>query len=197
MHAFLTDTRSRTAPPTDSGPTSGPPTARALFIGCSDAGVSPALLTGAAPGELYELRTAAQIIPRFRPGAHCGVGGTLEFALGVLGVRDVILCGHGNCTALHSLRRDPSVANLPLVHNWFSRAAHRTRADDAHQHAGPTSSTAAEQRHLLAQLHHLRTYPCVTRRLAKRQVTLHAWHHDDATGDVLAWDATRRSFRPM
>ncbi|GAA2682556.1 carbonic anhydrase [Streptomyces lunalinharesii] len=197
MHAFRTDTRSHPAPPADSGPTSGPPTARALFIGCSDAGVSPTLLTGAAPGELHELRTAAQIIPRFRPGAHCGVGGTLEFALGLLGVRDIILCGHSNCTALHSLRRDPSVADLPLVQNWFSRAAHRTRADDTPQQAGAASSTAAEQRHLLAQLHHLRTYPCVTRRLVKRQVTLHAWHYDDATGDVSAWDAPRRSFRPL
>ncbi|MFK0294656.1 carbonic anhydrase [Streptomyces sp. NPDC090442] len=168
------------------------PTPRALFITCSDSRVVPTQLTGTAPGELHELRTAAHVVPRYRPDARCGTAATLEFALGTLQVPDVVLCGHTDCAALSALRDDPAPAELPLARNWFTRAAHQPAPD-----ARPAGGHTPEARHLLTQLHHLRTYPCVTRRLATRRLRLHAWHYDDRTAELRTWDATARAFRPL
>ncbi|MFE6684862.1 carbonic anhydrase [Streptomyces sp. NPDC057743] len=170
------------------------PAPRALFLTCSDSRVVPTLLTGTAPGELHELRTAAHVVPRYRPDAQCPIAATLEFALGALRVPDVILCGHTDCAALSALRADPAPPELPLARNWFTRAAHQPDPD-----ARPTvtGGRTPEERHLLTQLHHLRTYPCVTRRLATRRLRLHAWHYDDRTAELRTWDATARAFRPL
>ncbi|MFL4492532.1 carbonic anhydrase [Streptomyces sp. VTCC 41912] len=170
-------------------------TPRALFITCSDSRVVPTLLTGTAPGELHELRTAGHIVPRYRSDAHCAIAATLEFALGTLQVPDVILCGHTDCTALKALQDDPPPAELPLARNWFTRAAHRPGPD--HNHRSTGGGHTPEQRHLLAQLHHLRTYPCVSRRLATRRLRVHAWQYDDRSGQTLGWDAASRAFRPL
>ncbi|PJN38669.1 carbonic anhydrase [Streptomyces sp. CB02959] len=171
------------------------PAPRALFITCSDSRVVPTLLTGTAPGELHELRTAGHVVPRYRSDAHCGIAATLEFALGTLHIADVILCGHTDCSALRTLQDDPPSSELPLARNWFARAAHRPGPEQ--RATGTTASRTPEQRHLLAQLHHLRTYPCVTRRLVTRRLRVHAWQYDDRTGRTLGWDATARTFRPL
>ncbi|WP_031068012.1 carbonic anhydrase, partial [Streptomyces ochraceiscleroticus] len=67
---------------------------QALFIACSDSRVVPSLITGARPGEILELRTAGNIVPRHRSEADCGVGATLEFAVIALQVPNIVVCGH-------------------------------------------------------------------------------------------------------
>ncbi|MFF2808305.1 carbonic anhydrase [Streptomyces sp. NPDC058000] len=200
MRTFVSSAHPHPLPhsPAETGPAADEPShgpaPRALFIACSDSRVVPTLLTGTAPGELHELRTTGHIVPRYRSDAHCGIAATLEFALGALQVPDIILCGHTDCTALRALQDEPPSSELPLARNWFTRPAHRPGPDRDQRAAG---SRTPEQRHLLAQLHHLRTYPCVTRRLATRRLRVHTWQYDDRTGRTLGWDVTARTFRPL
>jgi carbonic anhydrase len=98
---------------------------QALFISCSDSRVMPSLFTGARPGELFELRTAGNIVPRYRPQATCGVAGTLEFAVTALDVPDIVLCGHSHCGAVQGLIRRQTVQAMPLVERWLTVAGHR------------------------------------------------------------------------
>ncbi|MCK7626043.1 carbonic anhydrase [Streptomyces sp. RS10V-4] len=191
----------RTLPHLPAGPRPIPggapaelPAARALFIACSDSRVVPTLLTGAEPGELHELRTAGHVVPRYRPDARCGIAATLELALGTLEVPDIILCGHTHCAALQD---DPPAPDLPLAHAWFTGAAHHPGRGHTARRPGSGAPRTPEQRHLLAQLHHLRTYPCVTRRLATRRLRLHVWLYNDRTAETLGWDTTARTFRPL
>ncbi|MFF1560848.1 carbonic anhydrase [Streptomyces sp. NPDC058279] len=201
MHSFISHARSFSPPPADphrqaQQPGDGP-AAQALFITCSDSRITPALLTGAAPGELLELRTAGHIVPRYRADAQCGIGGTLEFALGSLRVTDVILCGHTRCTTVRALTNDQIDPRLPLTRNWLNLAAHHPHTRDTGEATGADRTRAVEQRHLLAQLHHLRTYPCVTRRIATRKLRVHTWYYDDDTSAILNWDPAARTFRPL
>src|SRR5688572_20734265 len=78
----------------------------ALFITCSDSRVIPALITGARPGEIFELRNAGNIVPPHdEHGAASGEAATIEYALEVLGVQDVVVCGHSHCGAMGALKR--------------------------------------------------------------------------------------------
>src|SRR5690606_17560468 len=73
-----------------------------LFITCSDSRINPNLLTNTRPGELFILRNAGNIIPPWG-AANGGESATIEYAVAMLGVKDIIICGHSHCGAMHAL----------------------------------------------------------------------------------------------
>lgn len=66
---------------------------KALFIACSDSRVVPELLTQREPGELFVIRNAGNIVPGYGPQPG-GVSASVEYAVAVLGVGDIVVCGH-------------------------------------------------------------------------------------------------------
>ncbi|MBA2810243.1 carbonic anhydrase [Streptomyces sp. KM273126] len=171
---------------------------QALFISCSDSRVIPALFTGARPGDLFELRTAGNIVPPYRSQAACGVAGSLEFAVQALQVPDIVVCGHSHCGAVQGLMREQNVRTMPLVRHWLSRAGHHSRTDEPWQTQGlGEDPTPVTQEHVLTQLDHLRSYPFIARRLSSGRLRLHAWYYTVETGEVLAATPGRRTFKPL
>ena len=67
-----------------------------LFITCADSRIDPCLLTQTKPGELFICRVIGNIVPRY-PEAIGGVSATIEYAVGGLGVKDLVVCGHTDC----------------------------------------------------------------------------------------------------
>src|ERR1041384_2579128 len=65
----------------------------ALFISCSDSRINPNLITQTEPGDLFILRNAGNIIPPYG-AANGGEGATIEYAVSVLNLRNIIICGH-------------------------------------------------------------------------------------------------------
>lgn len=151
-----------------------------LFITCSDSRVVPALITGARPGQLFELRTAGNIVPPYTSGHPTGEAATIEYAVAVLGVQDVVVCGHSHCGAVGALVRGDDLDAVPAVRDWLAHAADRPKAAD------PDDPTVAEavQGHVLAQLSRLRSYPCVEQRLADGRLRLRGWYYEVHTGAV-------------
>src|SRR6185369_7193555 len=74
----------------------------ALFVTCSDSRVNPNLFTQQEPGELFLLRNAGNIVP---PYGHAsgGEAATIEYAVAVLGIKNIIVCGHSHCGAMKAL----------------------------------------------------------------------------------------------
>ncbi|GHH44816.1 carbonic anhydrase [Streptomyces candidus] len=177
----------------------------ALFITCSDSRVVPALITGARPGELFELRTAGNVVPPYPatghpdvPGAHAhprSEAATVEYAVCVLGVRDIVVCGHSHCGAVGALVRGEDLSAVPAVRDWLE---HSVAPDAALRSTAPDTADVAEavQAHVLAQIEKLRAYPCVRDRVADGTLTLHAWYYEVHTGRVTAHRATSEPARP-
>lgn len=163
-----------------------------LFITCSDSRVVPALITGARPGELFELRTAGNIVPPYASEQPTSEAATIEYAVEVLGIDDIVVCGHSHCGAVGALVRDEDLTAVPAVRDWLARATPKPAGavDD------PTV-TDAVQGHILTQLLRLRSYPCVERRLAAGQLRLHGWFYEIHTGSVLAHDARSDVFTEL
>ncbi|MDH6515829.1 carbonic anhydrase [Streptomyces sp. SAI-208] len=150
-----------------------------LFITCSDSRVVPALITGARPGELFELRTAGNIVPPYASEHPTSEAATIEYAVEVLGVRDIVVCGHSHCGAVGALVRGDDLDAVPAVRDWLNHATPRP--------SGTTEDPeVAEgvQNHVLAQVLRLRSYPFIDKKLAEDQLTLHAWYYEVHTGAV-------------
>ncbi|MEV0280277.1 carbonic anhydrase [Streptomyces sp. NPDC050610] len=149
-----------------------------LFIGCSDARVVPELVTSAEPGDLFVIRTAGNLVPAYAPGTD-GVAASIEYAVSVLGVRDIVVCGHSACGAMTALAEGHDLGGAPAVAAWL-RHADASRARTAA--AGDVS--ALVRANVRAQLANLAAHPSVARALAERKVTLYGWVFDIATGRV-------------
>lgn len=165
-------------------------------ITCSDSRVVPALITGARPGELFELRTAGNIVPPYASGRPTGEAATIEYAVEVLGVSDIVVCGHSHCGAVGALVRGDDLTAVPAVRDWLAHAADEPGATAPSDTDDPTVA-AAVQNHVLAQLLRLRSYPCVDQRLAKGQLRLRGWYYEVHTGSVREHRATTGTFEAL
>ncbi|MGW7087421.1 carbonic anhydrase [Streptomyces sp. NPDC054871] len=154
-----------------------------LFISCSDARVVPELLTQSEPGELFVIRTAGNLVPAYSPGAD-GVAASVEYAVAVLGVSDVVVCGHSSCGAMTALAEQHDLTALPAVADWLRHAdASRARARVAGED-GTEQLDSLVRENVLAQLANLSTHPSVARALLRGTLTLRGWVYDIPTGTV-------------
>ncbi|MGB8941838.1 MAG: carbonic anhydrase [Streptomyces sp.] len=162
-----------------------------LFISCSDARVVPELLTQSEPGELFVIRTAGNLVPAYTPGAD-GVAASIEYAVAVLGVSDVVVCGHSACGAMTALAEQHDLSGLPAVADWL-RHADASRARATGDAAGPELTGDLVRENVRAQLANLATHPSVARALLRDTLTLHGWVYDIPTGTVEELDAAARA----
>ncbi|MFG2786507.1 carbonic anhydrase [Streptomyces sp. NPDC048419] len=163
-----------------------------LFITCSDSRVVPALITGARPGELFELRTAGNIVPPYASEHPTSEACTVEYAVEVLGVRDIVVCGHSHCGAVGALVRGDDLTAVPAVRDWLTHATPRPSGT-----VEDPTVTEGVQSHVLTQLLRLRSYPYIERRLADRRLSLHAWFYEVHTGAVLTHDPQTDTFKAL
>lgn len=161
----------------------------ALFITCSDSRVNPNLLTQTEPGELFILRNAGNIVPPYG-GANGGEAATIEYAIGVLEVKDIIVCGHSHCGAMGGLLNQSTLGKLPAVRSWLSlaEATHRIIDENyAHLTDADARLTATVEENVLVQLEHLRTHPTVAAALGRQALHLHGWVYKFETGQVFSY----------
>ncbi|WP_394825633.1 carbonic anhydrase [Pendulispora albinea] len=169
-----------------------------LFITCSDSRINPNLITQTAPGELFIIRNAGNIIPPHSPHVG-GEAATIEYAVAVLKVKDIIICGHTHCGAMKAVVDPKGLEELPRVAAWLAHTeATRQIIREHYQHLeGHARITATVQENVLVQLEHLRTHPLVASRLAGGTLRLHGWVYKIETGEVFAFDPEQRQFVPV
>jgi len=171
----------------------------ALFITCSDSRIDPNLITGCEPGELFVLRNVGNLVPAYGTNSG-GVDSAIEYAVAVLGVEDVVICGHTRCGAVQGLLDPEALRDLPAVRSWLSFAGSTTlrllkeRRDDE---AGSTAHDVAVETNVLAGLELLQTHPIIIDRLARGLLRLHGWVYRLETGELTSWDAANGRFWPI
>lgn len=168
----------------------------ALFIACSDSRICPNLLTQTEPGELFILRNAGNIVPPYG-AVHGGEAATIEYAVSVLKVPDIVLCGHSQCGAMRALINPEPNNDLPAVSHWLTHAEATKRIiQENYNHiTDPTARvTATVEENVLVQIENLRTHPSVAAALSRGQLNLHGWVYNFATGRVYTYDPTKEQF---
>lgn len=168
---------------------------RALFITCSDSRIDPCLLTQTHPGDLFILRNAGNIVPSY--GAQIGgTTATIEYAVGVLGVKNIIVCGHTDCGVAKGILDPGQAKDLPSLQEWLMQAeATRRIIRENYSHLkGDELLTATIQENVRVQLAHLRTHPLIAAKLRRGAVELHGWVYSIPTGQVWTFHEGRDQF---
>jgi carbonic anhydrase len=157
----------------------------ALFITCADSRIDPCLLTQTKPGELFICRVIGNIVPPY-PDAIGGVSATIEYAVGVLQVPMVIICGHTDCGVMKGALNPEALAEYPNVTHWLRY----TKADSG-------DLLAVTEYNVTVQLDNLRSHPSVAARLKEGDLTLHGWVYHIGAGTVTAYDEESERFLPL
>lgn len=170
----------------------------ALVITCSDSRVDPFLFTNAQPGQLFVLRNAGNLVPKY-DGFVGGVTATIEFAVVALHVPNIIVCGHSGCGAIHGLLHPESLHNMPHVADWLSHHAEPVREilSKAGRLGGPDELPQAIEANVLVQLENLRAHPSVAEALAAGRIALHGWVYDFVSGEVRTYQDQWKQFAAL
>jgi len=165
-----------------------------LFITCSDSRIVPNLITGTDPGELFTVRNVGNMVPH--PTMPGGTAAGIEYAVSVLKVQNIVVCGHTHCGAVRALMDPSSVAHLPLVSRWMAQSdSVRKLVEERYAHLAPDArERAAVGENVLAQLEHLRNFPFVAEPLAAGKLRLSGWVYKIETGEVFDYDPTSGQF---
>ncbi|MBI5820767.1 MAG: carbonic anhydrase [Verrucomicrobia bacterium] len=173
-----------------------------LFITCSDSRVLVELITQSQPGDLFVVKNLGNIVPpATAAGATNSTAAAIEFAVDMLRVNDIVVCGHSHCGAIAALMRGlPADPPMPHLTEWLKLAAPvRPLIEISYTHLGSEEARqrAAEEENVLFALDNLRTYPAVQARLADGSLRLHGWFFKIATGELFAYDPERCQFMPL
>ena len=161
----------------------------ALFITCADSRIDPCLLTQSEPGELFICRVIGNVVPPY-PDAIGGVSATIEYAVGVLRVPEVIVCGHTDCGVMRGALNPEALEAYPNVTAWL-RYANVERRELEPSAKGLLALT---EDNVVAQLKNLRSHPTVASRLEKGDLALHCWVYHIGPGTVTAYNEASRAF---
>jgi len=172
---------------------------QAMFIGCADSRVVPEIFTGQDPGSLFVVRNAGNIVPpsSTEPG---GVTASIEYAVSVLGIPDIIICGHSSCGAMTAiLNGAQNLTKLPAVARWLHYADSALEAVDADHPDAPAEARldALVHENVLTQLDNLLTHPVVADAIRNKQLRVHGWVFDIGSGRVDNYDARIGKFVPL
>ena len=161
---------------------------KALFIGCADSRVVPNLITQTAPGELFVLRNVGNFVAPYKPDEdfHSTASG-IEYAVSVLNVEEIIICGHTQCGAIEAMYSDLDDKLLMHTKKWL------TLGQKAKSVAVMAADGGLEQEELLRlterisvifQIENLLSYPAVKEKVDAGEIHIHGWMYDISKGTI-------------
>lgn len=174
-----------------------------LFFACSDSRVVPNLFASTEPGDLFVVRNLGNLVPPCQPSGVAvtdrSEGAAVEFALNLLGVRDIVVCGHSECGAMRAMLANDLPPASPNLSEWLGvgRSAVDRLDSESLSGQGLAPHNRLSQLNVLQQLENLRTYPVVRDRLASGNLRLNAWWFDLTRAEVLAFDNDSGRFSPI
>ncbi len=176
---------------------------KVMVIACSDSRVDPSQIFDTSPGEIFVVRNVAAMVPPFEttPGYH-GVSAALEFAVQVLGVKEVVVMGHGKCggckAALSHDLRDAQPGEGGFVHNWI-RLLDPAREVVIAKHGDDRSretERAMEQEGVKVSLTNLRSFPWVKEKEDRGELALVGSFFAISDGQLHVLDEASGEFSP-
>lgn len=122
-----------------------------LWIGCSDSRVPANQIVDLPPGEVFVHRNIANLVY----DSDVNVQSVIEFAVEVLGVKHIIVCGHYGCGGINAALADRSQG---LVENWLRpirRLAQRNQPELQQLETPEAQSDRLCELNVLEQVHHV------------------------------------------
>ena len=123
----------------------------------------------------------------------------MEYAVQVLRVRHLIVCGHSDCGVIRALLEPRALDGMSTVQDWLQHVEPAWQyVDEVERHANElTRSTALSHANILAQLDNLRTHSYIQQAQAEGRLEIHGWYYDILSGRIEKYDEAERRFVPL
>ena len=171
-----------------------------MVIGCCDSRVSPEVIFDARPGELFVVRNVANLVPPYETdGKYHGVSAALEFAVGALKVKHIVILGHAHCGGIRAYAEDAEpISPGDFIGRWMSLIAPAAEKVGARESMSPTEYLERmEKASIVNTLDNLMTFPRLRKLIERGAVALHGAYFGVAKGELSVLDRSTGEFRPV
>jgi carbonic anhydrase len=173
----------------------------ALFITCADSRIDPVAITQSQPGDLFILRNIGNLVPAKEAPDH-SVMATVEYAIGVLKVKTIIVCGHSDCGAMKVVHQKADLSGLPTAKSWLENSNQSVKEfeagdDDICKGKDMPEHDCLSQVNVITQFENLLTYPLVKENVESGNLRLVGMWLDLANTNVEIYDDSEHSFVPV
>lgn len=170
-----------------------------MIIACCDSRAAPETIFDAGPGEIFVARNVANLVPAYAPdGGHHSTSAAIEFAVLSLGVRDIIVMGHGRCGGIGAVVDGGApLSKGDFIGKWMSdvedvaASVRETHEDDA------TLAKAVEHASIEHSLANLRTFPWLRMKQNKGELGIHGAWFDISLGELHIYDEAAHRWHAM
>lgn len=178
-----------------------------MVVSCCDSRVQPTSVFGAEGGELFVHRNIANLVPpASSEGLHHGTSAALEYAIGALKVRHIIVMGHSGCGGVENgyhlckwkaeKNGSPPLGEATSLYRWLELL--QPAYSRLEEQAGEANRIALmEKKSVLVSLENLLGFLFVRDAVKAGDLTLHGLWIDIASGNLLGYDADKDSFEPI
>ena len=177
----------------------------ALFVTCADSQVVPNLITASGPGDLFTLRNVGNLVPPHGDPDH-SAGAAVEYAVNVLRVPSIVVCGHSHCGAMRALldhsHQEPEAVETTHIRRWLAQGQESLRRAEAEGEPlldlpTPEALRRLAQANVVEQLDNLKGHPAVREKWERGELTLSGMYYDLESARVHLLDARTGEFAPV
>ncbi|MCR3748611.1 SulP family inorganic anion transporter [Lentzea californiensis] len=169
-----------------------------LFITCADSRVVPNLITTSGPGDLFCVRNIGNLVPMSSAGDR-SVGAAVEYAVEILNVSTIVVCGHSDCGAMKALVSGSAPRGSHL-RSWLRNAEPSLIRFHAPTAPGCAELPVADRlavANVAQQLDNLLGYPSVREAIVAGTLTLKGMYFDISNARVYLVDPDRNGLEPV
>jgi carbonic anhydrase len=173
-----------------------------LFISCCDSRITIDFMVGTKPGDLFILRNIGNFVPPFSLNRDFhGTASAIEYAVSILKVSNIIVCGHSYCGACQSLYGDiPNTPHYINIRKWLELGKIAKEMTLKNKHFYKTQEElykATEKNSIICQLKNLLTYPAIKEKIELNKITIHGWYYNLDDGSIQYYDEKNRLFKEI
>ncbi len=174
---------------------------KALFIGCSDSRVIPDLMVQTKPGDLFVVRNVGNFVAPYKPDEdYHATASAIEYAVTILNVSEIIICGHTHCGAIESLYKPLDSQQHVHIKKWLE-LGERAKSLAVLSHGKDADHElllrVTEKFSIITQIDNLLTYPYVKERVENGALHIHGWYYNIENGNIDYYDPESYLFKPL
>lgn len=160
-----------------------------LFITCSDSRVMPTQMTNSEAGELFVIRNAGNLIPAYSDSNSSSEALTIEYAVEVLKVEEIVVCGHVKCGAMAGILDLNELKGLKEVHKHLLNCSNQfTKHDLERLRASEERESSLEELielNVKQQMNNLLSYEFINQKVNSGELKIYGWVYDFINGKIV------------
>jgi carbonic anhydrase len=163
-----------------------------MVIACCDSRAAPETIFDASAGELFVVRNVANVVPPYAPdGQRHSTSAALEFAVHSLGIKTIVVMGHGKCGGIEAVVKDMSpLSKGDFIGKWMADVKEVVdTVSMPHDCSEHERFTIVERASVVQSLKNLDGFPWIARLVQAGELTIIGAWFDIALGELYVADA--------